>query len=370
LKKAFLHLFFVLTATAGFSQTTMSSSGNWNDPTKWTGSNVANLVTEDASISTNVNPTVVNGDNFTVGNVNLVQNNTLSVANGGALTLGNSTTAKSMTTGMNTSLDVKGTLYIWGNLIATSNISISVTGGGKLIIRGNLQLGSSTNITMSGGSSIEVYGNFVGTSSDNVNISGSNSNVLVHGNVSVGSGSNLNPGSGSFQVGGTCSDNSSNFCSKTTFNSALPVELTAFYGYIDNGKPKLVWSTASEKNNDYFIIKRYEKGETFEVGRMTGAGNSTVAVNYEWSDETSGLTGKLYYQLSQVDYDGKTTTFNVITVDMNSKLIEGFSISDDETVLSTQIFDEYGRQTNSTTGFRVVRVTTNLKVYSRKEIAK
>ena len=366
MKTTILNILFVLISVVGFGQT-MNSTGNWNDATKWAGSNIANVITENAAISANVTPTILNGNNIIVGDVNLVQNNTLNVNNGGLLTLGASGNPKTMTTGMNASLDIKGTLTIWGDLIANSNISISITGGGKLIIYGKLKLNGNTNITMSGGSTIEIFGDFDGGSNNNVNISGSNSVVLVHGNVKVDGGSNLNPGSGSFQYGGTCADGSSNFCNNATPNPALPIELLSFTGYIENGKPKLLWVTASEKNNDYFVITRYENGETWEVGRIQGAGTSMQLNKYQWVDESSSLTGKLYYQLKQVDFDGKSETFNIIVIDIATKLIEGFVVGDNERVVSTMIVDEFGRPTTAETGLRIVRLQTNVRVYTRKE---
>lgn len=360
-------MFFVLTTIIGYCQTSMNSSGNWNDASKWASNNIGNLITENVTIATNVTATVLNGSDYVVGDVNMIQNNTLNVSNGGKLTLGASGNAKSLTTGMNANLDVKGTLTIWGDLIANSNINISITGGGKIIIHGKLKLNGNTNITMSGGSSMEIYGDFDGGYNNNVTINGSNSVVLVHGNVKVDGGSNLNPGSGSFQYGGTCNDGSSNFCNNATFNGSLPVELLSFIGYIENGQPKLSWTTATEKNNDYFIISRYVNGETYEVARVQGSGTSNVINKYEWTDTNQNLSGKLYYQLSQVDFDGKREKFHMVVIDVNTKVVEGFVISNDEKIISTLIVDELGRPTSSETGLRIIRLQTNVKVYSRKE---
>jgi hypothetical protein len=366
MKKTILFILFVLISVVGFGQT-MNTTGNWNDPTKWSGGNIANIINENASISTNVTPTIVNGDNITVGNINLVQDNTLNVNNGGQITLGASSTPKTLTIGVNTKLEIKGTLTIWGDLLADNNIDISITGGGKLIIHGKLFLNGNTNINMSGGSTIEIFGDFDGGFNNNVSLSGSNSTVLVHGNVKVDGGSYLNPGSGLFQFGGTCNDGSSNFCNNAISNPALPIELLSFTGYIENGKPKLLWTTASEKNNDHFVISRYENGELWKIGTVQGAGTSNQLNKYQWIDESSNLTGKLYYQLKQVDYDGKSETFNIIIVDMNTRVIEGFVVGDDERVISTFIVDELGRPTSAETGLRIIRLQTNMMVYTRKE---
>lgn len=364
--RTLITLFFVLFSIIGFSQT-MTNTGNWDAASNWASSNIADNIAENATINSTISATVRNSYNYVVGNVNLVQDNTLSVNNGGNLTLGASGTPKSLTTGMNAKLVIKGELIIWGDLIANSNITIDLSGGGKLVIHGKLKMNGNTTITSSGGSIIEVYGDYEGTNNNNVTLNGSGTTVLVHGNVNVASGSNLNPGSGSFQYGGTCNDAGSNFCSHATFNGALPIELLSFKGYVENGKPKLVWTTASELNNDYFSIFRYENGETFEVGRVRGAGTTHDLNKYEWVDESINLTGKLYYRLAQTDFNGTRELFKMIVVDMNTKLVAGFVIGDDEQVIATQYLDELGRETNTQYGLRIVRLTTTRGIYTRKE---
>jgi hypothetical protein len=68
---------------------------------------------------------------------------------------------------------------------------------------------------------------------------------------------------------------------------------------------KLDWWTASETNNDLFVIERSADAMTFEViGTVDGAGNSTSAIGYDWVDEDP-LTGTSYYRLRQIDMDGQ-----------------------------------------------------------------
>ncbi len=85
----------------------------------------------------------------------------------------------------------------------------------------------------------------------------------------------------------------------------LPVTFTRFVGRTDNGINVLQWSTASEKNNDYFEIERsVDNAETFEViGRIEGKGTSQVLSSYRFDDREAKV-GKNYYRLRQVDFDG------------------------------------------------------------------
>jgi hypothetical protein len=84
----------------------------------------------------------------------------------------------------------------------------------------------------------------------------------------------------------------------------LPIELGGFEAQAAGEQVDLNWWTASEQNNDRFIIERSQDAETFlPIGSVAGAGNSTAAQHYAWQD-TDPLPGTSYYRLRQVDYDG------------------------------------------------------------------
>jgi len=95
----------------------------------------------------------------------------------------------------------------------------------------------------------------------------------------------------------------------------LPVELTDFSG-TGNGKfADVHWLTATEHNNDYFILERSTDGYNWDfVTKIAGTGNSTSPIEYNYGDENY-FSVVSYYKLKQVDYDGKTTQSNVISID-------------------------------------------------------
>ena len=100
----------------------------------------------------------------------------------------------------------------------------------------------------------------------------------------------------------------------TSFFQALPVSLATFKGWHVNHQNHLKWSTASETNNDYFIIERKNDDQGyFEIARIQGAGNSSVKNNYHFTDRNP-LKGNNYYKLSQVDFDGKRRYLTTIVV--------------------------------------------------------
>jgi hypothetical protein len=83
---------------------------------------------------------------------------------------------------------------------------------------------------------------------------------------------------------------------------------------------QLSWSTASETNNDYFVVERSSDGKHFEeVSTEKGAGNSTHR-NYYFSWDLRPYKGISYYRLKQVDFDGRYTYSHIQSVDMKGLL--------------------------------------------------
>lgn len=101
--------------------------------------------------------------------------------------------------------------------------------------------------------------------------------------------------------------------------SPLPVELITFSANCENDNlVKLKWSTATESNNDHFVIeKSYGDGSWNEIAQVQGAGNSQNIINYVYNDENY-YRGTSYYRLIQVDYDGNETVYDLLSVNCNS----------------------------------------------------
>lgn len=94
----------------------------------------------------------------------------------------------------------------------------------------------------------------------------------------------------------------------------LPVELLTFYATSLENSVQLDWKTASEQNNDYFLLQRSRDGFQFEnIANVPGAGNSNVEINYDYLD-TDPYNGVSYYRLIQKDFDGDSTLSNIISV--------------------------------------------------------
>lgn len=92
----------------------------------------------------------------------------------------------------------------------------------------------------------------------------------------------------------------------------LPIELTSFTANCNGRSALIEWTTASEKNNDYFVLERSHDAVNFkEIARVAGAGNSIEPISYAYTDY-GVRNGDNYYRLVQVDYDGTSTTSEII----------------------------------------------------------
>lgn len=94
----------------------------------------------------------------------------------------------------------------------------------------------------------------------------------------------------------------------------LPIELTYFTGRASEQGNLIQWETASERMNDYFILESTLDGMVFnKIAQVTGAGNSSTALEYRFLDKNpAGYV--TYYRLRQVDYNGESKTFDLISV--------------------------------------------------------
>lgn len=103
----------------------------------------------------------------------------------------------------------------------------------------------------------------------------------------------------------------------TTFGSkskstVLPIELVSFTANCNGRSALIEWTTATEKNNDFFVLERSHDAVNFkEIARIAGAGNSIEPISYAYTDY-GVRNGDNYYRLVQVDYDGTSTASEII----------------------------------------------------------
>ncbi|MCX7876835.1 MAG: T9SS type A sorting domain-containing protein [Melioribacteraceae bacterium] len=96
----------------------------------------------------------------------------------------------------------------------------------------------------------------------------------------------------------------------------LPVQLTSFTASLYDNKVKLNWSTATEINNYGFNIERKTENDDWnKIAFVNGNGNSNSPKDYTFVD-INPPTGKVFYRLKQIDFDGTYEYSNIVEVDI------------------------------------------------------
>jgi hypothetical protein len=136
-----------------------------------------------------------------------------------------------------------------------------------------------------------------GSSYENI---GTVSNGIVNERVYDGSGTWQQTSTGTFGA--------------TNGVNPLPIELIDFSGTTKGQTIQLLWTTATETNNDYFTIERSSDASNFEsIINIKGAGNSSDIIHYNALD-AQPFYGINYYRLKQTDFDGKYVYSGIISV--------------------------------------------------------
>ncbi|MBK7867106.1 MAG: T9SS type A sorting domain-containing protein [Ignavibacteriales bacterium] len=98
--------------------------------------------------------------------------------------------------------------------------------------------------------------------------------------------------------------------------NAVPVELASFNATANVNNVNVDWVTSTETNSADFIIERKSSNGNWQsAGSVKAAGTSTSSRAYSFIDKNVA-TGKYSYRLKQIDFDGSTTTFNAIEVEV------------------------------------------------------
>ncbi|GAB4253042.1 MAG: hypothetical protein Kow0079_08320 [Vicingaceae bacterium] len=99
-----------------------------------------------------------------------------------------------------------------------------------------------------------------------------------------------------------------------TESGPLPIELLNFEVNINAEQVDITWTTASETNNDYFLVEKSIDGKSWQVVVKTqGAGNSSQILDY-FEVDYEPIEGISYYRLKQVDFNGEYTYSNIVPV--------------------------------------------------------
>ena len=200
-KRYLLYILLLVPLVVYAAVTTITTAGNWNDPTIWLGLNIADDFTEDADMNDSIGTvTIQNGDFYTISNFQMNNDNTLTIDAGGSLTIGSMAENHNISTGNTTTINVNGNLEIWGILDVANDLVLNVTLPGVMTIHGDLNAGNDASIDIQGILTIE--GDLNGGNNTDVNVAVGGT-MNVNGSINVGNGSSLT-GAGTVNVGGGC----------------------------------------------------------------------------------------------------------------------------------------------------------------------
>lgn len=223
-------------------------------------------------------------------------------------------------------IDAGGSFELVGGASVTGTGSLSVASGATLTVTGNLAF------TGGGDATINGYADVTGT----VSISGGGSSVCGSG-VLVASALSGSP------------------CGALSL-VILPIELLDFSAVCLTNGVQLNWSTASETENDYFLIERSTNGfDWIPVTKVTGNGTSSNVNKYVHTDYHNAreLT---YYRLSQVDKNQTKTVFKAIDVQCNHSVKDNIVFFPNPSSTELNIL----LNVNSTSQSNIIRLLDNM----------
>jgi hypothetical protein len=275
-------LFFTLFAhSAATTYYSNAITGNWSDPASWVDGAVPDGTKENIIyIVTGAKITATTALNFSKATVVYVQSGAELIIN----TLNVNIDALEVNKDFVLNVDTSGKLTINGDFTAAKDATLTIEG--TAVVNGNVTLGQGAIL--------------------NVDVSAPAGGTLnITGNLSAGTGSTLN-GNGLVTVGGTATGINDGSTTQ------LPVKLIYFDAKYNQNNVEINWATASEINNNFFVIEYSADAQNWDVlAQVAGSGNSTEVLNYEYQHFTKD---SYYYRLKQVDFDGKTETFKTVFV--------------------------------------------------------
>ena len=108
-------------------------------------------------------------------------------------------------------------------------------------------------------------------------------------------------------------------------SQGLPVEFASFQIEKNKEDIEIYWSTATEINNDKFIVQRSLDNILYtNIGTVEGQANSQIFTSYHYTDKEAPK-GTLYYRILQVDIDG-SKDYSMTRVLDNSNLIDTWTV--------------------------------------------
>lgn len=103
-------------------------------------------------------------------------------------------------------------------------------------------------------------------------------------------------------------------------DAILPVTCGGFNYTINDNKVVLQWKTTSETNSSHFEVQKSFDGNGFSTAAIVkAAGNSSIPLQYSYTDNVIKAGSTVYYRLKEFDKDGQSQTLcNTVKVTTNN----------------------------------------------------
>lgn len=142
-----------------------------------------------------------------------------------------------------------------------------------------------------------------------------------------------------------CANNFEVTCDVSNCDYIIPIDLIGLEGEKTNSKVNLFWQTASEIDNDYFLIEHSSDGSSFNtIGMVNGQLHSNQITDYKFED-SEPIEGSNYYRLAMVDINGHIDFSNTIHISFDMKerniFISPNPASDQLSIHGLDTFDQY-----------------------------
>ncbi|MEN7546295.1 hypothetical protein AAG747_00155 [Rapidithrix thailandica] len=207
-----------------------------------------------------------------------------------------------LTMGGNNTLNVKNTGYITVNQdVDLTNGKITIDEGGFMDVKGDYNTSGGATTTLNGTLNVGQELNFANDSND---ITGDGTGSIYYPAISCPAWITNN--------GHTCEDYLISGVNIST--EPLPVTYMYFHATLQSPTVLLEWATATEVNNAYFVIERAGfEGHFVKLAKIPGGGTTSSLQKYQWRDDAP-LSGRSYYRIRQVDFDGQNAYTPVVTM--------------------------------------------------------
>ncbi|MCU0388515.1 MAG: SBBP repeat-containing protein [Chitinophagaceae bacterium] len=216
-------------------------------------------------------------------------------------------------------LDNAGNVYLSGTTLSTDGIStangyqnaLAQTGTPDIFIVKFNNAGVRQWGTYYGGSQDENFGQLICTPSGELFLSG-----WTRSDNNIGSpGAHQAAYSGGFPTYDA-------FLVKFS-DGVLPVKLTNFDAYLQQGAVQVQWETASEINTSHFEVQRMRGNQNAwsSIGRKQSSGFANTTTKYQFTDTDIKLSGQYQYRLKMVDKDGSFSYSPVRKVNINAQSV-------------------------------------------------